>query len=112
MDDRAPSGQALAVPVEPSGLAPSPSREHLSHDQIALLAMCPAGTFVASDIPWSRPGPTGNALNRLAQRGLLIQASDPAKWGRSRYALSPRGYAIAMETQRAETENTGSVAKP
>lgn len=92
-------GAAKASP--PVGFDPA----RLCRDMADLLLECPRGSFVAADLTWSRPGPTGNALARLAQRGLLIRASDPEKWGRSRYRLSPLGSAVQ---QRLQSERTGA----
>jgi len=97
------------VPAAPSGFDPS-RIALLSRDQIDLLAMCPVErSFGAADVPWSRPGPTGNALNRLAERGLVIQASDPEKWGRSRYIADSDAVAQAIEARRAATTKIGAV---
>lgn len=69
--------------------------EPLSRDMLDLLRLCPAGRpFVAREVSWSRPGPTGNALTKLSERGLLVRAPDPTVWGRSCYRLTERGAAL------------------
>jgi hypothetical protein len=66
----------------------------LNSDMLDLLRQCPLDRyFVAADLSWSRPGPTGSALTKLAERGLLKRTSDPTTWGRCRYALTGSGVA-------------------
>jgi hypothetical protein len=80
----------------------------LNSDMLDLLRQCPLDRyFVAADLSWSRPGPTGNALTRLAERGFLKRSSDPTTWGRSRYALTPSGVAMRWGLPRLERGPSG-----
>jgi hypothetical protein len=121
---RDPAGQALVASDEaPAGLHPSgfdPSRlgYGLSRDLTELLVegmmvsgFVRDGYFVAADLTWSQPGPTGAALTRLAERGLLHRSNDPSTWGRSRYHLTPKGEAIAMEARRGATPKSDATAE-
>jgi hypothetical protein len=80
----------------------------LNRDMADLLCQCQPDWFRAADLGWSRPGPTGNALNRLRARGLLEQASDETKWGRSEYRLSSRGLRVRQYLE----EQGSSVSSP
>ena len=65
----------------------------LHRDARDLVLECPQDWFVAADLTWARPGPTGHALMRLSARGLLERASDRGR-GRSKYSLTPLGLAV------------------
>lgn len=74
----------------------------LGHDMRDLVCMVPDGLwFVAVDVPWSRPGPTGNALNRLAERGILKRRSDQFA-RRSEYHFLPLGLQVRERLQKGE----------
>lgn len=78
--------------------------ESLYPDMRDLLMMCPDDKgFVASELQWSRPGPTGNALTKLAARGALTHSSDREKRGRLRYHITPLGLAVReiLQSQQA-----------
>lgn len=68
--------------------------EGLNPDTALLLKMCREEWFAATDLSWSRAGPTGNALTRLAERGMLERRTDPTVWGRGQYQLTPLGLEV------------------
>lgn len=72
----------------------------LHRDTGGLLLQCLPCWFTADHLSWSKPGPTGNALSRLSQRGLLERTSDEMKWGRWKYRLTPLGLEVRRECQR------------
>lgn len=81
--------------------SPSPSTiaAGLSRDmrELALMILV-TSAFRAIDVPWSRPGPTGNALNGLARRGLLTRFTINGE-RRSRYSITPLGLAVRAALQ-------------
>lgn len=79
----------------------------LQRDMRDLLLACPTERyFVAVDVKWSRPGPTGSALAKLYGRGVLERSSDPSKWGRSRYCFTPIGREVAAALRSLASQET------
>lgn len=84
-----------------SALTPEAVAAGLYCDTRDLLLMCPPDRwFSAAEIRWSRPGPTGHALSRMATGLLMTRRSDPKTRGRSQYHVSEFGLQVRALLER------------